>query len=171
MPRYIALLRGVSPRDTKMPELKLAFESAGFTNVRTVLSSGNVVFDSPKAKIANLEQKAEAAIMATLGRSFYTIVRSQEDINNLLVADAFAAFTLPVNAKRVVSFMRVACAPKVKLPHSADEAHVLTTIGTEAYTAYVANEAGPVFMKLIEQAFGKEVTTRTWETLQKCAKA
>ena len=48
MPRYVALLRGISPMNAKMPELKRCFEDAGFGNVKTLLSSGNVVFDSPK---------------------------------------------------------------------------------------------------------------------------
>jgi uncharacterized protein (DUF1697 family) len=46
MPRYVAFLRGVSPMNAKMPELKKCFESAGFTDVKTLLSSGNVVFST-----------------------------------------------------------------------------------------------------------------------------
>lgn len=48
MPRYAAFLRGVSPMNAKMPELKKAFEAAGFLEVKTVLSSGNVVFKRPR---------------------------------------------------------------------------------------------------------------------------
>jgi uncharacterized protein (DUF1697 family) len=59
MKRYAAFLRGVSPMNAKMPELKKAFEDAGFADVRTVLSSGNVVFSAPEAPRAALEQKAE----------------------------------------------------------------------------------------------------------------
>ena len=44
MPRYAAFLRGVSPMNAKMPDLKAAFEAAGFTDVKTLLSSGNLVF-------------------------------------------------------------------------------------------------------------------------------
>ena len=32
MPRYAAFLRGVTPMNLKMPELKAAFEAAGFTD-------------------------------------------------------------------------------------------------------------------------------------------
>jgi len=35
----------------------------------------------------------------------------------------------------------------------------------------VPGESGPVFMKLIEMTFGKEVTTRTWDTVKKCAES
>src|SRR5690349_4890963 len=44
MPRYAAFLRGVMPMNAKMPDLKRAFERAGFTDVKTILGSGNVVF-------------------------------------------------------------------------------------------------------------------------------
>jgi Uncharacterized protein conserved in bacteria len=46
MARHVAFLRGVSPINAKMPQLKRCFESAGFANVKTVRSSGNVVFDT-----------------------------------------------------------------------------------------------------------------------------
>ena len=38
------------------------------------------------------------------------------------------------------------------------------------FSAYVPSPRGPVFMALIEKTFGKEVTTRTWETVEKVAK-
>ncbi len=62
MKRYAAFLRGVSPMNAKMPELKKAFEAAGFLDVRTVLSSGSVVFGGPAAQEAALERKGEAAM-------------------------------------------------------------------------------------------------------------
>ena len=68
MPRYAAFLRGVMPTNAKMPELKRCFEEAGFTNVRTILASGNVVFDARSASEATLERRAEASMQAALGR-------------------------------------------------------------------------------------------------------
>ena len=35
--------------NAKMPELKSAFEATGFTDVKTVLSSGNAVFSATRA--------------------------------------------------------------------------------------------------------------------------
>jgi uncharacterized protein (DUF1697 family) len=169
MPRYVAFLRGVSPLNAKMPELKSCFEGAGFTNVRTVLSSGNVVFDARAASDASLERKAEAAMQTTLGRTFYTIVRRVDYLLTLLETDPYAAFALPANAKRVVSFLREPRRSKLALPLESDGAHVLGVTGTEVFTAYVPSENGPVFMTLIEKSFGVDVTTRTWETIRKCS--
>jgi uncharacterized protein (DUF1697 family) len=171
MPRYVAFLRGVSPLNAKMPALKACFEGAGFTAVKTVLGSGNVVFDARTASEATIERQAEAAMQAALGRSFYTIVRRADALTQLLASDPYAAFDLPPQAKRVVSFMRNPPVGRVVLPIESDGARVLTVIGREVFSAYEPSPNGPVFMTLIEKAFGKDVTTRTWETVRKCAAA
>ena len=70
MRRYAAFLRGVSPMNAKMPELKRCFEAAGFTDVKTVLSSGNVVFSARASSEASLERKAETEIELKDGQGF-----------------------------------------------------------------------------------------------------
>ena len=87
MPRYAAFLRGVMPFNCKMPALKAAFETAGFTDVKTVLGSGNVAFDARATPERALEQKAEAAMHEQLGRVFFTIVRPVEQLQALLATD------------------------------------------------------------------------------------
>lgn len=171
MPRYVALLRGVSPLNAKMPELKRCFESAGLTHVKTVLSSGNVVFDAPTTPEAELEQRIEAAMQTTWGRSFYTLVRPRDFLARLVTTDPYAGAALPANAKSVVSFLREPPTVALRLPTEWGGAQILSSAGREVFTAYVASDQGPVFMKLIEKTLGKNVTTRTWETVKKCAAA
>lgn len=171
MPRYVAFLHGVSPMNAKMAELKRCFEMAGFTDIKTMLSSGNIAFDVRTASEAVLERKAEAAMTKQLGRTFYTIVRPANVLRELLEADPYAAFRLPANAKRVVTFLREPHTEKLTLPIEVDGARILTMNGREIFTAYVPNPRGPVFMTLIEKTFGTNVTTRTWDTVKKCAKA
>lgn len=171
MPRYVAFLRGVSPQNAKMPELKRCFEEAGFSDVKTVLSSGNVIFDARTAPERSLEQKAEAAMQEGLGRSFYTIVRPTAFLRDLLETDPYAEFGVPPEAKRVVSFLREPRTARVALPIESDGARILSMSDREVFTAYLPSAKGPVFMTLIEKAFGTEVTTRTWDTVRKCAKA
>lgn len=171
MPRYVAFLRGVSPLNAKMPELKRCFETAGFTNVRTVLSSGNVVFDARSASETSIERRAESSMRASLGRTFYTIVRRSDALLDLLEADPFAAHAVSPEAKRVVSFLRQPIDARVTLPIEFAGARILSAAGREAFTVYLPSEQGPVFMRLIEKAFGIDVTTRTWETVRKCSTA
>ena len=171
MPRYVAFLRGVSPMNAKMPALKAAFEAAGFTNVKTVLSSGNVVFDARSAGEASLARKCEAAMDAALGRSFSTLVRPVKHLEALLASDPFAKFKLAPDAKRVVTFLREPHTGKLPLPVKLESATMLAVQGSEVFTAYVPDPGNPVFMTLIEKTLGKDVTTRTWDTVCKCAAA
>jgi uncharacterized protein (DUF1697 family) len=43
--------------------------------------------------------------------------------------------------------------------------------GRELFTAHVPGPKGAPFMALIERAFGKAITTRTWETVARVARA
>ena len=171
MPRYVALLRGVSPANAKSPDLRRAFEAAGFSDVRTVLSSGNVAFTARASPLDALERRAEAALRAELGRSFLTVVRPAAYLQDLLASDPFAAFDLPPSAKRVVTFLRRPVESPIPLPVERDGARVLKLAAGEAFTAYVPSAKGPVFMTLLERTFGADITTRTLETVQRCARA
>ncbi|MGH8600351.1 MAG: DUF1697 domain-containing protein [Burkholderiales bacterium] len=171
MARYVALLRGVSPMNLKMPDLKRCCEDAGFGNVKTLLSSGNAVFDASARSEALVARKLEAAMAKRLGRSFQAIVRSTGHLQKLIEADPFAAFRLPADTKRVVTFLPEPPKTEIALPPEKDGAQMLVVQGSEVFSAYVPSPRGPVFMALIEKTFGKNVTTRTWNTVKKCASA
>ncbi|MFT3792012.1 MAG: DUF1697 domain-containing protein [Rudaea sp.] len=170
MPRYVAFLRGVSPMNAKMPELKRCFEQAGFAAVKTVLSSGNVVFDARAGSEPALARRIEAA-MERLGRTFYTIVRSTAVLNTLIAADPYAAFRVPEAAKRVVTFLGEPRKAPPALPPETEGVRILAVAGSEVFTVYVPQPGNPAFMRLIEKTFGAELTTRTWDTVKKCAAA
>src|SRR3712207_1857756 len=125
MPRYAAFLRGVRPTNATMPALKAAFEAAGFADVRTVLSTGNVLFTAPRAAESTLERKAEGAMAKRLGHEFLTIVRAVDALRELLGSDPYERFGVPPNAKRVVTFLRVAPEKRLALPIELDGARIL----------------------------------------------
>jgi uncharacterized protein (DUF1697 family) len=170
MTRFAAFLRGVSPMNCKMQELAKAFSAAGFTDVKTVLSSGNVVFGASGAE-RSVQKKAEAAMQEHLGKSFLTFVRPIAELQALLEADPYARFKLKPDAKRVVTFLVAKPSAAPKLPVELEDAKILALQGRELFSAYVPGDKGPVFMTLIERSFGKDVTTRTWDTLRKVCDA
>ncbi len=169
MARYAAFLRGVSPMNAKMPELASAFEAAGFTRVVTVLSSGNLVFDARSAPDAALARRAEEAMRKRLRTAFPAIVRPVEALRELLASDPWRPFRLAPGAKRVVTFLRQAPEGTPDLPIESDGARILRLAGREVLSAYLPSPRGPVFMALLEKTFGKEITTRTWDTVAKVA--
>lgn len=171
MARYAAFLRGVSPMNCKMPELARACEAAGFRDVKTVLSSGNVVFTATGAAAA-VRRKAEAAMQDHLGRTFLTFIRTIPELDQLLADDHYGQFRLPAGAKRVVTFLPAVPKDPPRLPIEGDGARILLLRGRELLSYYVPSPKGGAFMGVIERAFGKDVTTRTWETVRKvCAAA
>jgi uncharacterized protein (DUF1697 family) len=66
--RYAAFLRGVNVGgvNLKMADVARAFEDAGFTEVRTILASGNVVLES-RAAVDAVRKKAEKALRDAFG--------------------------------------------------------------------------------------------------------
>jgi len=156
--------------NAKMPELKRCFEAGGFTEVKTFLSSGNVVFSARASSEASLERKAETAMKDRLGRPFLTIVRSLDALRAILASDPYEAFRLSPGAKRIVTFLRKRPEVKLALPIERDGARILSLEGSDVFSAYLPSPRGPVFMTLIEKTFGEEVTTRTWDTVKKVAR-
>jgi uncharacterized protein (DUF1697 family) len=159
------------PMNARMPELKGAFEAAGFTDVKTLLSSGNVVFSTRGTSEPSLRDKAEAAMNRRLGHSFLTLVRPIDSLREMLASDPYRAFRLTPAAKRIVTFLRDAPRSKLALPIELEGARILSIEGREVFSAYLPSPKGPVFMALIERTLGKELTTRTWDTVAKVARA
>ncbi|HKE49754.1 MAG TPA: DUF1697 domain-containing protein [Rhodanobacteraceae bacterium] len=170
-PSYVAFLRGVSPMNLRMADLRQSLERAGFEDVRTVLSSGNAVFTTTARSDAAVARAVEAAIEKQLGRTFPTIVRRVDYLVELLGTDPYARFKVSGKAKRIVTLLPEPHAAALRLPIEKDGARILAVRDGEVFSAYLPTPRGPVFMALIEKTFGTGVTTRTWDTLRKCAAA
>lgn len=170
MPRYVAFLRGVSPSNLKMPDLKKCFEKAGFTNIVTVLSSGNVVFDSSKKSEKALERDIEQAMEKNLKKVFPTIVRSQTDIVELLKLDPYKKIKIPSSTKKVMTFLKNQPEEIPNLPIKKDDVNIFLIEDRVVYSTYLPHPKGPVFMSLLQKTFGQSITTRTWDTVEKLSK-
>ena len=85
MTRYAAFLRGVNVGgvNLKMAEVAKAFEDAGFTNVRTILASGNVLLDS-RAGVDAVRKKAEKALRDKFGYDAWVLAYDIETVAHSL---------------------------------------------------------------------------------------
>jgi len=171
MPRFVAFLRGVSPMNLKMTDLKQCLEVGGFTEVKTILSSGNVAFHATIGDEEALARSIEQQLQRNIGRSFPVTIRSAEHLRKLLNGDPFSNYSFPKGAKPVVTFLWRAPDAKLALPIRHEGVIIHEVQGLEVFTTYVPHPKGPVFMSLLEKTFGKEQTTRTWETVKKCVVA
>ncbi|MCC6245675.1 MAG: DUF1697 domain-containing protein [Gemmatimonadaceae bacterium] len=171
MSRYVAFLRGVSPQNLSMAALRQCLEATGYAEVRTVLSSGNVAFSTRTTSVAALERRVAADIAHGVGRSFGLTIRSVDELTRLVHADPFQAFAVPPTAKRVITFLHHPVEPSAPLPVERDGVHIFAAVEREVFTAYLPHPKGPVFMTMLERLFGKDITTRTLDTVKKCAAA
>jgi uncharacterized protein (DUF1697 family) len=79
--RYAVFLRGVNVGgvNLKMAEVADALTAAGFTAVKTILASGNVLLDS-KASVTTVRTKVEAALRETFGYDAWVLAYELEAV-------------------------------------------------------------------------------------------
>ena len=91
MTHYIALLRAVNVGGTgKLPmnELKAMCEAAGFTDVRTYIASGNVLFTSRLGASA-VKKKLEQRLYDYAGKPVGVMIRSAAEIARVAADNPF----------------------------------------------------------------------------------
>jgi uncharacterized protein (DUF1697 family) len=91
--RAVALLRGVNVGGVrfKMADLAAALEATGFTDVRTVLASGNVVFESDEADASRLKHVIEQALRERFGYDAWIVLVTREKLAAIVAAFPFDA--------------------------------------------------------------------------------
>lgn len=91
MSRYVALLRGVNVGgiNIKMADLKVAFAGLGYTDLRTVLASGNVVFASDETDTAAIKQRIETCLRETFGYEAWIVLLDLETLRAIVDAYPF----------------------------------------------------------------------------------
>lgn len=88
---YTSLLRGINVggnKTVKMDVLKELYESLGFKNIKTLLNSGNVIFES-KDSVAKLEKIIEANIIQKFGFEVGVVVVGFEQLKKIIKANPF----------------------------------------------------------------------------------
>ena len=89
----IALLRSVNvlgKNMIKMPELVRAFEKAGFSNVRTYIQSGNILFGTEKESREVLSGKIMELISKTFGLTIRALVITPQELTDIALQNPFA---------------------------------------------------------------------------------
>lgn len=154
MTKYVALIRGVGPGNPNMHRTPLTnfFKELGFHYVKTVISSGNVVFESNEPKTEKLEELIENELPKKLDFSRTTIVRSEEQLKKLVEKNPFKGIPDEKPNYLLVTFFK------------NGEEELATVINQE-------KDKTPDFMAKIEKEHGKEVTSRTWKTVHRILKA
>jgi uncharacterized protein (DUF1697 family) len=170
MSTHVALLRGINVGGNKkvpMADLKKAFEKAGFTNVRTILNTGNVVFDS---KQKSVDTPVSALLKQAFSFNIPLIVLPYKAIEDLIAADPFKGVKSTKNTRLYITFSPGKPAGKLSLPYkAADGSFEILKVKDRAICSVLdLSKAGTLdLMGFLEKEYGKEITTRNWNTVMK----
>jgi uncharacterized protein (DUF1697 family) len=179
MPKYVALLRGINVGGHKpvpMDRLRRAFEALGFRNVKTLLASGNVLFETPSTNAAALVKKIEAKLEQTFGHEIGTIVRTLGELQKLAGLDPFKGIKVTPATRLFVTFLSEEPNSSLTIPYVSPDKNfrILRVTGGEVCSVLVV---GPQLAKnmhwmgMLEKEFGKKITTRSWNTVVRVLKA
>jgi uncharacterized protein (DUF1697 family) len=174
---YVALLRGIAPSGKNMTNDKLrgVFEALGFANVRSVLASGNITFRTTDADVPSLEQRIERELARHLGIASRTIIREHSELRALLDSEPFPGLTHGRGVYLTATFLKDAAAVPNLLPQQPDPRTRVVRYDRLARAVLAITDTSdrgdtPSFMSWLEKTYGKDMTTRSWLTVQRVVK-
>jgi uncharacterized protein (DUF1697 family) len=171
MTRYVALFRGINVGKAKrvaMADLRALLARLGFTDVRTLLNSGNAVFTADTLPTRRLATTIRRAVHEKLGIDAHVVVKSAKEVAAIVAGNALDGIATDPSRLLVAIAGDAKALSKVralgKLPWGAERIHV----GTNAAYLWCAN--GILESKAAVALLGglKEAgTTRNWATMRK----
>lgn len=171
MTQCIALLRGINVGRAKriaMADLRTLIEGLGFTDVRTLLNSGNAVFQASRPGVARIAADMEGAIEASCGFPVAVVVLTARELDAVIAGNPLPQAAQDPSRFLVAFAGKAATLEKAKaLLAQAWEPDALA-VGSKA--AYLWCASGIIESRLA-QAFSKSIgdaaTARNWATVLK----
>ena len=185
--RYVAFLRGINVGGHKaltMAALRAAFEAMSLENVRTIQASGNVLFDAggktsarerdartgEQEDVESLAARIDDGLRQAFGYRIGVIVRRLPDLERLVKSDPFQGVTVTPDTRLYVTFLSRPAGNGTEI-RPPDGVQLLRVTENEALTAITLSPGWGTteLMAWLERRFGKDVTTRNWNTVLKIA--
>ena len=172
MTTHIALLRAVNVggRSIAMADLRKMFAALGFADSRTLLQSGNVVFDGGARTGAALEKLLEAETEKRLKLSADYLVRTAREWKAIVTGNPFprAAEDDPAHLVAMPLKSAPAKAAVAALEAAIKERELVRVRGRELYIVYPDGIGrSKLTIALIEKKLGARGTARNWNTVLK----
>ena len=176
MPKYIAFLRGIivsGHHKVPMAELKAMMIKWGFHNPVTLLNSGNIIFESEDLSIDKIESDLSDKLTEHFGFIIPVMLRGAGQLEQLVLADPFKHIEQTEHIRLYVSFIRSNGKPPVQLPWSSEDnsyriLEIIDNIIISVLDLSVTKTTKG--MDTLEKFFGKDITTRNWNTIMRITK-
>jgi uncharacterized protein (DUF1697 family) len=166
MSTHIALLRGVNvggKNKLPMAELRAHFASLGFHNVRTLIQSGNVVFESAHAPTA---QQLETTIEERFAIASRISLRTPQELANVV---ANVPVTMSDAARLYVGFFaeKPSASDVVHLDHERFLPEQFSVVGEEIYMHLPEGMAQTKLPDYLNRRLKAPITFRNWNTVNR----
>jgi uncharacterized protein (DUF1697 family) len=171
--QYVALLRGINVGGHKavsMSAFRDFMTELGFSDVKTLLQSGNVIFSGPKLTTDGLEKKIETASRKQLAIDADVMIRTGEEWLAAVDANPFAdmAKTDPSHLVMLCLKSKPAKASIEKLCAVIKGREEMETVGRELYVKYPDGiGTSKLTNTVIEKCLATRGTARNWNTVLK----
>lgn len=172
MTSYVALIRGIGPGDPRKSNesLRGVLEELGYGDVRSVISSGNVVFTSDETDADAIGDRIEAAWPELRGFTATTIVRSRTQLESLVARLPFGDLPHNQSSYQLVTFFKRPVTEAVAPPEEFAVTSLGLVDGALCSISDPSRTKTPDAMKWMERTYGKEITSRTPLTLGRILK-
>lgn len=170
--RFAALLLGVNvgKRRMKMADLKQSFVDLGYENVKTLLASGNVLFDTEDSKKVATE-KIEKKLLGDFGFEVKIILKPQEEIKKIIELKPFKGIPVTKNTRLYVTFLGAKNTSALSMPYFSPlkDFEIIKIDDYEVYSVLTVTPGARTVdsMKILNKEFGKFNTMRNWNTVLK----
>lgn len=175
MATLTGFLRGINVgghHKVPMAELRNKLAAIGCENVRTILNTGNFVFETGQPDIQQLEDKIEDFLSQSFGFPIPVILRTRKEILDLMDENPFEAINVHKDIRRYVSFLKNTPETALTVPYfSVDKTYEIISVRDKIVLSVLdlSTTSTPKGMDDLEKLFGKNITTRNWNTVQKVA--
>jgi uncharacterized protein (DUF1697 family) len=176
MTRFVSLFRGINVgghHTVPMDALKDLHESLGLKDVATYIQSGNVVFTSERADVAQIQRDIEEAFAQKFGFQSKVIIRSASEFKVIIENNPFQNQPIPESKWVVAMFLAshpgsTALQDIQKTYTGPEEIHIM---GQEAFIYYTEGQGrSKLTNTFLEKKLKTAGTARNWNTVLKLQK-
>jgi uncharacterized protein (DUF1697 family) len=173
MIEYFVFLRGINvggKNVIKMEDLRQIFADCGFTNVKSYIQSGNIVFQGKKAEPEELVKKIEKQLYKSVGANIPVMLRTREQLEIMIKIDPFKQIKVTDKTKFYVVFLSKIPTERHTLPirSEKDGLELISIVNAHAYLiSYEINGRNGFPNNFIEKLLKVNATSRYWNTILK----
>ncbi len=173
MIEYFAFLRGVNvggKNSIKMEVLRQIFTDCGFSNVRSYIQSGNIIFSYKKVEINSLSRKIEEQIIKSASLNIPVLLRTREQLEEMIKLDPFKDASPIENSKQYVVFLSTKPLISHQLPllSEKDGLELVSIINEDAFLlSFPIGDHSGFPNNFIEKKYKVTATSRYWHVLMK----